>query len=158
MPQTLPSKPGAPIKCPNTRACHPSGEWDQARREFSRRQVMMVQIVPCLPCLTGAVAWLQPRERASPRYCLEPSQVLQSAGQPPTRSSTAASIPFLCPSRSPTHQLCSRGVPLSFCSHSCLGLQEAFLQPVFFCPGLLLCAGIWVTPSSPFISCSKALA
>lgn len=90
---------------------------------------MMVQIMPSLPCPTGAVVWLQPPGRASPRYCLEPSQVLQPAAERPTCSTTAVSIPFLCPSWSPTHQLRSRGVPLSFCSLSC---RKPSSNPDFF--------------------------
>jgi len=124
------------IKCPSARALHPSGEWDQARKEFSRRHAMLVQIMPSFPCLTGAAARLQPLGRASPHHCLEPSQVLQPAGEQPAWSTTAVSIPLLCPSWSPTYQLHSRGVPLPFCSHSCVGLQEVFLQPVFFLPRL----------------------
>lgn len=103
---------------------------------------MVVQIMPSLPCLAGAVVWLRPLGRASPHNHLEPSQVLQA--EQPSCSTAAAPVPFLCPSRFPAHQLRSRGVPLSFCSPLCLGLQEACLQPVWFCPGLLLCAGMRV--------------
>ncbi|XP_053933913.1 neuromedin-B isoform X2 [Cuculus canorus] len=70
-----------------------------------------------LPCLTGAAQMIPaaPRESIS----LEPFQVLQPANEQPTCGTTAASVPFLCPSWSPTHPRGVRRPPAVSCAWDC---------------------------------------